>query len=175
MPCELLGRHVTEGADNRHACGSSRLPGRTYSTEVDQGRRAVGAQEHVRGFDVAVDDRRCPTVQIGQHVEQSDRDLMDFLLAEHRARLHPLQERRRLDVLLHDVVGGRLLFALEILDDSGNAGMLEPSQHHGLALEELEVLPVGEVRDVQLLDNDLPVLLQVGAEQRARGRPLADH
>lgn len=93
---------------------------------------------------------------------------MDFLLTEHRAGVQSLQQGGRLDVLLHDIEGCCLALALEVIEHAGNARVLEAAEHLGLALEEFEVLPVGQVSKVQLFDDDLSALAQVGAEECAR-------
>lgn len=114
-------------------------------------------------------------MEVRHHVEQSDCDFVDLVLAEHGPGFHPLQQRRRLDVLLHNVEGRLFAFALEIVEDCRYAGVLEHSEHLRLSLEELEVFPIGKVGEVQFLDHHSTILAQVVAERCAGGRPLADH
>src|SRR5690606_2049742 len=119
--------------------------------------------------------RWCATMQVFQHVKQSISDLANLCLAKHRAGLHSLQQRWSLDVFLHDVVRGAFVIALEVVEHPGNAGMLEPAEHPRLTLEKLQLLPVGDVRKQQFLYYNVPVFLQILAEEGTSNSTLTDY
>src|SRR5690606_30132040 len=122
-----------------------------------------------------MDDRRRAAVKVVQNIQQPEREVVDLLLPEHGAGVHALFQRTPLDELLYDVVRRRVALPLEIVEDPRDAGMLEHGEYLRLPLEQLQELPVAEAGEVQFLDRNPSILQPIEAEERARGRSLAEH
>jgi hypothetical protein len=154
----LLEGHVAEGADHRRAALLGRAEHRAHGPEVDQRRRAVGPEDHVRRLDVAVQHRRHAGVQVLEDVEQAERQPQQRGRVEAGALLDPLLERRARDVLHHEVRDHHAVRGLPlVIEDLRDPVVPQRAQRRGLALEQLERLPAVLALGVQLLERDLAV------------------
>jgi hypothetical protein len=123
LAARLLGRHVADGADGhvgRRGAGVRRdrvgRDGRRrrrqrHDAEIEEFQAAVGAQKHVLGLEVAMDD--AALVRGGERVGHLDR-VVERLSNADRAGRQTRPQRLALQQLHHDV-GGRFV-AADVVD-----------------------------------------------------------
>src|ERR1700743_2180758 len=105
MAAELLDRREAAGADLGtggliRASGAHDL---THRPEVDQGNLPARLNDQIRGFDVAMDDRRLTTVQILEDVEHLEDDIAYRSLAQAGLAAEPQLQILPVDEVLDQV------------------------------------------------------------------------
>ena len=148
-PARLLGREVLHGAHDLAGRGERHLVGDAGDAEVGDLDAAVGRDQQVAGLDVAVHEAG------GVGGLQRRRGLGDDV--EHlvgREHALPLEDRRErlAGHELHDEVGAAVLLA--VVEDVGDALVVDERGVAGLGAEPLEEAGVAEVLVLEDLDRD---------------------
>ena len=119
----LFGRHVVGRPGDEALLARARLLVAQRETEVDQHRPALGGEQDVRGFDVAVDD--APRVGMAQRIEHGDGDPRR-VLPRRPMGVHPPAEVAPLEVIGDDVDGAVLHPDVVHGHDPGMVQLREP-------------------------------------------------
>ena len=146
---ELLGRHVSKGADQRRAMGHA-LHGAS-GAEVDQRECAVVTAEDVRRLDVAVHD--AALVQVAQDGQELARDDARFGLVD----ADSAGEGFAVDQLLREIEaqGWTIAFAKGV-DQARDLWVRDRPQEPRFALECVELLGRRDESEDHLLERDHP-------------------
>ena len=148
---ELLGRHVSERADQRRAVGPR--PGElSRAAEVDDDQLAARPHDQVVWLDVPV--QHTEPVQVYEHRQHLSGDVAQLGRGERPAG-DAGGERLAFDELRREVQSQVHAFAVgEAGYVAGNAWMIQGLERGGLALEGVDLLRAGNARELKLLEGD---------------------
>lgn len=166
---DLLRGHVAEGprAGHRARLAQRQLDG----AEVDQ-REPVRREQEVLRRDVAVQHRRDAGVQIFEDLEALLEDRPQLLRGQHLLAIEQVLQARRVDQGLDEDEAAALL-VVEVVEVARDRRMLEAGEHPGLALEQLDGLPVARAGQLELLEEHQAEPAAARAIGQARG-PLGE-
>jgi hypothetical protein len=104
-----------------------------HRPEVDERKRSVGAPDHVRRLDVAMNDRRRTGVEVAEHIGGTLQKAPSFVLGEALARREKRCQRLALHAFHHQVQRSRFF---EMLVVARQRRVIQRCQHRGFALGE---------------------------------------